>query len=254
MRQWALYEKGAINHDNALSSPPDALELINMPEENLESLWPKFWPVDLLIDRFKEMGSTLAQCQYQNDTNSVTGGLVTPEMFKWVDALPNVPLYKILGSDLAISQKTTADYFALCEIYVDRANKNVYITFADRSRLTFNGQFSKIVSLHNLNQYVKVGVESNQYQEALAQQLRDIAAVPVHSVNRTNDKVMTAMTEAQPLIESGKVHFVGQSPIYHVLISELCRIHTSQGHDDVADAFINALMAARITVPRIFII
>ena len=155
---------------------------------------------------------------------------------KWI----KVRVY--MGADLAISENENSnnDFFVLMVIGVDEA-KNVYILDYVKERLTFNAQLTTTIS-YGRDKYPmveRVGVETNQYQKALAQELRRLSLLPVVNINTTKDKVTRAMRRSANF-ENGKVYFrEGMDDLEECLL-----LFPEVDHDDLFDALDHAMTVA----------
>ena len=102
----------------------------------------------------------LFACQYLNDPSGGDNMIFKEEWFQYYDTLPmrqaadesyggnyrTAPLRVYQGVDLAISQRESADYFAMVTIGVDEAH-NIYVLDTFRGRLTFEKQLRRIREL-----------------------------------------------------------------------------------------------------------
>ena len=204
------------------------------------SLWPDMFPADLLEQIKAEMGSIIFNLQYQNDVELAKQGNIFK--YEWIqfyspEDLP-AGLKVFMGVDLAISQKETADYFAVCTIGLDPDN-NIYVLDVYRGRHTFQQQVEIIKTKNQLWQPLRIGVESNAYQQALAQVLKT-EMLPVSEIKTTKDKVTRAQLTSA-LFENKKVFL---KPTMNDFIEELLLFPDSE-HDDQFDAFDFAVQISR---------
>lgn len=197
--------------------------------EDGSSLWPEKFSPGLLENKKSEMGTIAFDMQYQNDASAAQGDIFRYDWVQYYDQLPQH--YRVWqGVDLAISQKQTADYFAMVTVAVDE-NFNIYVLDSFRGRLSFQQQVNIIVAKAQQFSPVRVAVESNAFQAAMANTLRQHTDVPVYPMQTQTDKV----TRAQRLsarFENRKVFFRREQGD---LIDELCRFPNGQ-HDDLFDA------------------
>ncbi|MDQ6963550.1 MAG: phage terminase large subunit, partial [Mariprofundales bacterium] len=246
LRQAALWNEKA----GRVAQPGD-------DDGDLVSLWPELWPVEVLIEKRKEVGSARFQAQYQNDVEAMVGGLFDRAWFRSVAAEPgDRKLVTYVGVDLAISQRATADYFAWAVIKKDVVDGNVYVVAMGRDRLTFDQQVQRIVTLNKVFRPRRIGIEDVAYQQALVQHLQAHASVvPVRGVKRRGvDKVTRAMMRLQPLAENGKLLFVGESEVFDACWQEMVALHTGEGHDDLFDALDTAVEVSEVSEPRVWLL
>lgn len=224
------------------------------------------WADKFSIERLKELraesGKIIFNMQYQNDTELAKGRIFKAQYFRYyeeykldydfqtakirikdaegLDKWIKVRVY--MGADLAISENENSnnDFFVLMVIGVDEA-KNVYILDYVKERLTFNAQLTTTIS-YGRDKYPmveRVGVETNQYQKALAQELRRLSLLPVVNINTTKDKVTRAMRRSANF-ENGKVYFrEGMDDLEECLL-----LFPEVDHDDLFDALDHAMTVA----------
>lgn len=195
------------------------------------SLWPEKFTLEDLQLKKSELGSLIFNLQYQNDiTLAKQGHIFRYEWMQFYDIAPaNLKIYQ--GCDLAISDKETADYFVLITIGVD-PNGNVYVLDLYRDRLSFKAQQEVIRLKAQQWQPVSIGIEINQYQRALAQELIRTTQLPIKELSTVKDKVTRAQVRSS-LFENKKV-FLRKDMA--AMVDELC-LFPDAAHDDTFDAF-----------------
>lgn len=219
-------------------------------QDDGSSFWPERFPIEALEKLRKMLGTIIFNAQYQNDATAMLGKIFKPDWIKRYKRLPDGVIKKAQGVDLAIGEKKTNDYFAHVTIGVDK-QKNIYVLDAYRDRITFDAQHAaverKYEEHHKTSRpVVCVAIESNAYQEALAQRIRMNTMVPVRSIHQTRDKVTRAQW-FQPHMENGKVFF----PYQGTDDLEMEILTFDEGaHDDLLDALILAAMAAGLIKKR----
>jgi len=186
------------------------------------------------------MGEVLFGCQYMNDPRGGESGVFRDEWFQFYETLPMVPdggggfrvgpLRVFQGVDLAISQREGADFFAVVTIGVD-GDHNVFVLDAFRGHLSFDKQLQKVRELAGRFHPLRIAVESNAYQDALAAELVRTAGLPVRRVRTVRDKMVRAV-RLSPQFENGKV-FLKRSMTE--LLGEL-QLFPRGVHDDLFDA------------------
>jgi predicted phage terminase large subunit-like protein len=141
------------------------------------------------------------------------------------------------GYDLAVSQKTSADYTASFRCAFDKAG-NLYIADGMRKRLEFPEQKRYVVQRMVDEKRTAHGIEKALHGEALVQDLRRVPAirhVPLKAVKVDTDKFTRALAWAD-LAEEGKV-FLVRGPWIDTFLEEIF-VFTGKGdkHDDQVDA------------------
>lgn len=223
------------------------------------SLWEDKFSLERLEAILKQSGKIIFNMQYQNDTELAKGRIFKAKYFKYyeeykldydfqtakiriknaegVDVWKKVRVY--MGADLAISEEENSknDYFVLMMIGVDE-DRNVYVLEYVKERLTFNSQLNTTIS-YGRDKYPmveRIGVETNQYQKALAQELRRLSLLPVININTSKDKVTRAMRRSANF-ENGKVFFrEGMDDLEECLL-----LFPEVDHDDLFDALDHAM-------------
>jgi len=204
-------------------------------------LWPQRFPQHVLAELRSEMGEILFACQYLNDPSGSDNAIFKEPWLEFYETLPmepdgnggyrTVPLRIYQGVDLAISQRSSADYFAVVTIGVDK-NHNVYVLDTYRGRLTFDKQMQKVRELAERYQPLRVAIEANAYQDVLPSELIRTSGLPIKRVRQTRDKMVRAI-RLSPQFENGKI-FLKRS--MNELIAELL-LFPRGAHDDLFDAF-----------------
>lgn len=143
-----------------------------------------------------------------------------------------------IGTDLAVSQKDSADYTAivLARFYGYGENTKIYIEpFIFNKRVTFPEcvkQISTMAQTFLPGSDKTVLIEKNGYQEAMAQQLSQHTSF-VRSVTSTSDK-RSRLALCTDYIRRGKVMFPAKGA--ELLIEQILGFGKEK-HDDLVDAF-----------------
>jgi predicted phage terminase large subunit-like protein len=216
-------------------------------QDDGKSLWEKKFSADKLRRKKAEAGSIIFNMQYQNDVELAKGTIFKPNYFRYYDNYEigrknevfvdhegerrEVKVY--FGIDLAISQKDTADYFVLMVIGIDR-EMNIFVLDYVKERMTFDTQLNRIIQYGN-NKFPMVegiGIESNSYQMAMAQELKRSSSLPIHKIKTSRDKISRAMRRSA-LFENGKVFFRKNMEDFE----EQLLLFPDVEHDDLFDGF-----------------
>ena len=91
------------------------------------------------------------------------------------DAFPATTegLQVFMGVDLAIKEKETTDKFAIVVLGVTPDRTAYYVLDFFEEQLRFTKQTSKIIELYKKWKPIRVGIETNAYQDAQAQNLKE---------------------------------------------------------------------------------
>jgi len=195
------------------------------------SLWEEKFSIEELLRKKAEAGSIIFNMQYQNDIElAKQGHIFRYNWLQWYDEIPrDLKVYQ--GVDLAISDKETADYFVICTIGL-AADNNIYILDISRARLSFKAQVELIKKKAEEWQPIRIGIETNQYQKALAQELIRTTQAPIKELMTEKDKVSRAQRRSAEF-ENGRV-FLRKD--MHLFIDELV-LFPDAVHDDMVDAY-----------------
>lgn len=158
-------------------------------------------------------------------------GVVRPEMVRYGAPLCDSPV--ILGVDLAISEKSSADFTAIVAMSLSKESGIVYMREAERHRCQFNDVLTFVKAAAARWKPVLVAIESTQYQAAVIQELIRTTGLPVRGVRPDRDK----LTRFMPLLtryEQGLVrHDAARVPDW---FREELLAFPEGDHDDGVDA------------------
>ena len=204
-----------------------------------------------------ELGSVIYALQYMNDTSLLSAGTIFRyEDFRFyerfifddnkvyaerLDGTKELIKRIVIGIDLAISEKQTADYTAM--VVAGKSEKgNIYVLSYINQRLTFNKQLHLIESLVEKWTPNEVAIEKVAYQEALIDELKRRGGLKIMAITPTRDKVARAYL-VSGLVESNLVHFKqkGMSDV-----TDNLTIFPDGTHDDIADAFVYTMGRLRV--------
>lgn len=149
----------------------------------------------------------------------------------------------ILAIDPAISEKTTADYFALFVIGIDRAG-HIWELDAFKDRIGDIDRQIEVAIEYGLQwKPDRLKVESVAYQAGLARAIRRKAAerglhLPVFEVKPDKDKFRRAVIHSANFA-GGLVHLRKDHPLFEAIIEEFLNFPVGE-HDDVLDAYMHA--------------
>lgn len=106
---WLLREDESAEWD-VLSLPALAGDDDQLGRQPGEALWPKHYPVEKLQKRQRDIGDYSFAALYQQSPVPSQGGLFKREKFNIIDTPPADIAHRAWFWDLALSEKTTADY------------------------------------------------------------------------------------------------------------------------------------------------
>lgn len=198
-----------------------------------------------LLSIKKDLGRIIFALQYANDVSLLKeGNIFRWEWMKFYDSLTfdggkvfvqrgtfKTEIKKIyVSADLAISQRTTADYTVVMAIGMGEDSK-LYVLDYSRGHYTFNQQQTVIEGMVNRWNPAGTIVESVAYQEAMIQQLREIGGLRVTPYKTTTDKVSRAMA-ISGWWENGNIYL--RKDTMNDIVDELL-LFPDGAHDDCVD-------------------
>ena len=203
------------------------------------ALCPARYDETKLAEIQKKLGAYSFAALYQQRPTPLEGGLFKREWFgrdRFIDRAPD-GLQWARGYDLAVSQKTSADYTASFRCAFTRTG-DLIIDGGFRKKIEFPEQLRYVVKRMVDERNTRHGIEKALHGQALVQALRRVPAVrgvPLREIRPDNDKFTRALGWAE-LAEAGKVYIV-TAPWNNDFLDEVCRF-TGKGdaHDDQVDA------------------
>lgn len=228
-----------------------------------DCLWPEKFPDEESIEKLRKevMSKQAWEREYLLKIIPDDEQIIDP---LWIRTYHEIPsdmkrLGIFVGVDLAISEKTTADYTAMIPIMACTRNSELYIFVLPEivhARMSFPKTCEQIQYLDlKLNSKYKLTteflIENVAYQEAVVQHFEK-TAIDVEGVRPLGDKRERLNLAATALSEK-RVFFPHEAS--DKLIQELIHFG-SEKHDDLADAF--SLVTLEVMVnkkperPRIF--
>lgn len=226
------------------------------------SPWPEKFPPEWFAAKRKKSGLIIFNAQYQCDTEAMKG-----EVFQYDDCQriadsefpAQADLQIFMGVDLAISEKSTADMFAIVVIGVDKA-RNYYVLDFFEGQMRFLKQTAKILEMYQKWDPIRVGIETNAYQESQKQILEDAEElglvdeenaggppIRIKRIDQDKDK-MTRAWKLSALFENKRVFFRNGGNHHH-LINHLV-LFPNHRYKDLFDALDNAVRVSKVKGKR----
>lgn len=248
---------------------------LNQNEDgSLYSLWPAMFPVEDLVRMRddptyeKYLGPIAFAQEMQNQAIDETSRIIKSEWIlgtddrkftysltakeeQWKASHPpdSKPWLEteikqvLMAIDPAISEKTTADFFALFVIGVD-ADGHIWELDKFRDRIGDIDRQIDIAIDYGIKWKVdKLKVEAVAYQAGLARGIRKRAAergthLPIQEVKPDKDKFRRAVIHSANFA-GGLVHLREDHPLFDAFVAELLNFPRGE-HDDMFDAFMHA--------------
>jgi predicted phage terminase large subunit-like protein len=210
-----------------------------------EALWPERYPVEELLKIKASIGDYWWNALYQGHPSPYGGGLFKREYFRYYeskgtyfllhgeqDKLVSLADCTIIQTvDLATSLKEKADYFVIGTFAITQS-KDIIVLDIYRERCEGPEQKIIIKNLYERFKPAYIGIESVQYQVALAQDLQH-EGYPVKKLISKEDKWSRALGIATRY-QAGKVYHPIQSSWLNDFEEELLLFPVGE-HDDQVD-------------------
>lgn len=223
-------------------------QIIPALNEHGQSPWPEKWSPEEFLRRKRNGGLIIFNSQYQCDTEAMKG-----EVFKyddcqiidWDDVPERSKLRIYLGVDLAISQKQTADQFAIVAIGIDKIG-NVYVLDCFTGKLRFKEQTQMVIKFARRWKPLRTGMETNAYQASQAEVSDEAATEKGLTLNlkgrETKEDKMTRAWQMTPKFEAKRMFFVKNrcEPVREQLV-----LFPAAKLKDLFDALDHALWASK---------
>ncbi len=213
-------------------------QIIRALDERGRSPWPSKYPAAFFRKTRNDRGTIAFNSQYLCDTEAMKGEIFDYDWMVQInpDDVPAKAKHYI-GVDLAISEKESADCFAMVHIAVE--GRMIYVIDHYEGHLTFGKQVRMVEQWFDRIDPVSVAIETNAYQAALAQHIKERRPdIRVRRVVTKIDKITRAWKDAQRF-EADEVRIVsGQSRFIDHMVS------FPGDYRDIYDAYHLAVQAA----------
>lgn len=232
------------------------------------SIWEDFMPLNDRVEGTvvtrglrsirQNVGTLVFNLQYQNDVELMKkGDIFQFDWFKYFEfaTVNGEPVLEredgimvrlsdlkiFMGVDPAVSEKDTADYFAICIIGISKEG-DYYVLDIVRDRYTYQQRAQAIAKKWNQWRPRVAGIESVAFQLEFCQRIRDtFPFIRIKEVKTTRDKVSRAYNRSG-LVENGHVWVRHGMSLF---VEELCLMPGGE-HDDQFDAFDFAMYAGDV--------
>lgn len=167
-----------------LETWPNKVYKAIIDEASQEVLWPNYWPYDKLVERRKEIGTIIFNCQYQNDPTGYEGDLLKSSWLHYWDVGPPGHVLKFAGIDPAGGE---GDQSSIATFGYDSSLRKGYLIDVWAERIPFPLFLRKIVQSHELYNYSKMYVETNAFQSVLLNQ-QELEGLPLVGTQTSSNK------------------------------------------------------------------
>ena len=234
--------------------------------EETEVLWPEKESYYQLMEMRIRDGRASFDSEKQNDPIAATNCLFDPEkMFYWDDAFRSEEeLLAALGPDALFfgacdpslgKQSRDRDDTGIITLVRHEHSGRLYVLDALIQKLKPSQTLDTIQRLYERRHYARFAIETNQFQEHLADQLesqclRQGMRIRLLKINHGGDKV-ARIQSLEPLVNTGMLVFNRK----HRLLIDQLRQFPRAAHDDGPDALEMAVEAAiPMPAPRIIVL
>lgn len=182
------------------------------------SPWPEVYPPKFFLEKKRKSGTVIFNAQFQCDTEAMKG-----EVFQFDDCQqvevdsPEWPadedLKIFMGVDLAITEKEKNDQFAIIvigvkgKVMVGKDPEAVYLLDFFAQHMRFPAQKPKILEMYDKWDPIQVGIESNAFQAASYQTLKEDRPSGRFLAIQTDKDKMTRGHKLSGIFEAGKCFF-----------------------------------------------
>jgi predicted phage terminase large subunit-like protein len=225
---------------------------VGTPDNPFKPLWPEMWTEALLKKKRGAMGSVEYDRAYR--CMALSGNTVPckPEWIRFYTAeLIGDPMQHacIQGYDLAISKKTSADYFAHVTLLYDHERHFIFIVDVTQGKYSFAEQGMEVVFNYKRWTPDKIMIESVGLGGGLESFLKEKGPpdMPILGYYPRGDK-QKRFLEITPLFEDGRIFFHPKfNPQTNELVGDTGDIVTQLlefpvgAHDDLVDALVVAI-------------
>ena len=233
--------------------------------EGTEVLWPEHESYLALMEMRISGGRSSFDSEKQNEPVDAENCLFDIDSIDyWDDEFSSErELFKHLGMNAALygacdpslgKKGRKSDCTAVITIAADHFRKQYYVLDVDISRRKPHETLNVILAFHERRRYTSFTMETNQFQDFLADELirkgkQRNRLINVRKINHTTNK-LARIQSLEPLIASGTLRF---SRKHQELLDQL-RQFPYGAHDDGPDALEMALTVARTPVPSVIVL
>lgn len=193
-----------------------------------------------LESKKRDLGSIGFAREMLNQPTDSAGSPVRLEWIKRGTYPPAETTDEAFAVDPAISEKQTADFFAVAGGGRHKESGKIYVKNSYKTRCGITEQVNLIVNFHKQNTRAVWRIETVAYQKALSQLIADQKKngnyIPVEEFKPDTDK-LRRLQAIVPFIERGDIIFCDGREIDD-LVASLCAFPFAE-HDDDVDAFVS---------------
>jgi predicted phage terminase large subunit-like protein len=247
---------GRVIHDSMERGRPDEWDVVELPAimPSGASLWPEFWPLDLLEALKEELPPSKWNAQYQQQPTGEEGAIVKREWWKiWEREEPPRCEFIIQSWDTAFTKNERSDFSACTTWGVfhmdeDANNANIILLDSFQKRMEFPELKEKAKAHYMDWQPDACIIEAKAAGAPLVFEMR-AAGIPVSEYTPTrgtrqqsNDKI-ARLNSVSDMFSSGKV-WAPDTRWAREVIDQMAAFPNA-AHDDLVDTTVQALLRFR---------
>ena len=191
------------------------------------------------IERYRlDLPELVFRQEYLAEFVTFGAGMIRPEMIIMEPTPRDIGI--VLGVDLAISEKQTADFTSIAALGQDQRTGLVHLKEVERHRCSFNEILNRIKDAAARHRPRIIAIENVQFQAAVIQELARTTSLPVVGIRPDRDKV----TRLAPMITRYERRLVRHDPagVPNWFREELLAFPEGE-HEDGCDAVAHAFQA-----------
>lgn len=213
------------------------------------SPWPEKFSPEFLDEKRRTQGIIIFESQMQCDTKMMKGEIFEYDACTMLspDKWPETSSLRVyMGVDLAIGQQDENDMFAIVVIGLTSDGSGVYVLDFFEGKLRFSDQKKKILEYFERWDPIRIGLETNQYQDSQAQLLEEdeeqgeLIGPRLRRIQTDKDKITRAW-KLSALFDDRRVFF---RDTQRLLVEHLV-LFPGGRYKDLFDAFDHAYTASK---------
>jgi phage terminase large subunit-like protein len=223
----------------------DHHQIIRALNENGQSPWPERHSPEWFLEKLKKSGLIIFGAQYLCDTEAMKGKIFQYDDCQVIES-GEIPedLKIFMGIDLAIGEKEENDNFVIVIVGVD-TNKNYYILDFYEGKIRFSKQTRKIKEYYKKWDPIRALIETNAYQEAQYQRLKDNdKSMRIKPKKQHKDKISRAWKRSGDF--DNKNVFFKKTGKSHIAVERCVMFPDGEGSKDFFDAMDLAFKASNL--------
>lgn len=211
-----------------------------------EALWPQRWPIEKLIAKKAEVGSSVFGALYMGDPIASGGATFKAEWFEQrYDKLPPYALTTIQSVDSAWKTGSQNDRSVIATLATDW--KDIWVVDVWAGRVAYSDLQRITIENYYKHRPRVLYVEEASSGFALVDSLRRGTGIPIKGISPGRDSKEARAEAVTGLFEAGRVKFPKDASWMHELLGEFLRFPHGK-HDDIVDAVVLGVSQLRDSI------